>query len=102
MTPTSHANTSIDTMLRGYRLTQLLHVVATLGIADHLVEAPRTARDLAARVGADPDVLYRVLRALAAEGIFFEDDRRTFALTDDGHRLRSDVDDSVRPVAIAY
>jgi hypothetical protein len=53
-----------------YALPRCLHVVADLGVADMLDEIPRTAADLAAAVKADPDALGRVLRLLAAHGIF--------------------------------
>jgi len=55
-------------MLDGYVDTQLLYVMAKLGVADALHAAPRTAADLADAVGADPDALTRLPRALAARG----------------------------------
>jgi hypothetical protein len=54
----------------GYCLPRSLHVVANLGVADALDETPRSAADLAASVGADPEALGRVLRLLAAHGVF--------------------------------
>jgi len=50
----------------------LISVAATLGIADLLQAGARSSTDLAAIVGADPQALYRVLRALASLGIFAE------------------------------
>jgi O-methyltransferase len=47
-----------------------LHLVAELGVADHLGEEPVPATELARRCGADPTALDRVLRLLAAHGIF--------------------------------
>ena len=47
-----------------------LHVVAELGVADHVGDGPVPAGDLAVACGADPDALERVLRLLAAHGIF--------------------------------
>ena len=49
-------------------MPRCLHVVADLGVADQLDENPRSATDLAADIGVDPDALGRVLR-LRAEGI---------------------------------
>lgn len=54
----------------GYCLSRCLHVVADLDIADKLDEAPRTAAELAASVGAHPEALGRVLRLLSAYGVF--------------------------------
>ena len=47
-----------------------LHVVASLGVADHIDEQPVAAGDLARSCAADPDALDRVLRLLAAHGVF--------------------------------
>jgi hypothetical protein len=54
----------------GYCLPRCLHVIADLCVADVLDETPRTAVDLAAAVGAHPEALGRVLRLLAAHGVF--------------------------------
>lgn len=54
----------------GYALPRCMHVVADLGVADHIDESPRTAAELAAVVGADADALGRVMQLLAAHGIF--------------------------------
>jgi 2-polyprenyl-6-methoxyphenol hydroxylase-like FAD-dependent oxidoreductase len=91
-----------DTALRGYRVTQMLHVVAKLGVADHLADGSRTAAELAACVGADGDALARLLSALVDLGVFTVDESGRFALTDDGRRLRSDVPGSVRAAATLY
>lgn len=92
----------LDTMLRGYRLTQLVHVAAKLGIADELALRAQTAAELAATLGADADALGRVMRALAGLGIFGQDADGKFTLTKEGQRLRSDVADSMRLPAITY
>nr|BFE87354.1 hypothetical protein GCM10020093_099550 [Planobispora longispora] len=46
-----------------------LAVMAELGCADHLREGPLSTGELAARCGADPSALGRVLRQLASMGI---------------------------------
>jgi hypothetical protein len=51
-------------------------------------------------VGAHESSLYRVLRALASIGIFAEEQQRTFRLTPTAELLRSDVEGSLRDVAI--
>jgi hypothetical protein len=61
---------TVQQMAGAYCLARCLHVVADLGVADALDEMPRTAAELAAEVGADPDALHRVLRLLAAHGVF--------------------------------
>jgi hypothetical protein len=77
-------------LAHGYRVSQALHVAAVLGIADELKDGERTSDDLAAAVGAHPDTLYRLLRALASVGVLHEVEGRSFSLTDAGYDLRSD------------
>src|SRR4051794_3462533 len=82
-------------LVNGYQVSQALHVAATLGGADRLADGLRTSDEVAAAVGAHPDSLYRVLRALAAVGVLREEDGRQFALTPVGECLRSDADEPV-------
>jgi hypothetical protein len=89
-------------LIMGFRTTQLIHVAAKLGIADELAHSPRTARELATIVGAEPDALHRVLRALSSIGIFAETSDGTFSLTPLAQPLRSDATGSLRGVAVLY
>ena len=82
---------TLPQLVNGYRAAQAIHVAAVLGIADQLAEGPRTADELAHAVGANPDSLYRLLRALASVGVVEELDGRRFALADLGQGLRSDT-----------
>lgn len=86
-------------LINGYQVSQALHVVATLGIADLLRDAPRSSDALADSVEADRDAVYRLLRALAAVGVFHEDADRAFSLTELGACLRSDAPEPVGPWA---
>jgi hypothetical protein len=61
---------TLQQMAGGYCLPRCLHVVADLGVADALGDAPQTATQLAAAVSADADALGRVLRLLSAHGVF--------------------------------
>jgi SAM-dependent methyltransferase len=83
-------------LLMGFRVTQALHTVAVLGVADTLSGGPRLVDDIAATVGADVDQLFRVMRALVAVGIFVQPTARTFALTALGDWLRDNGDHSLR------
>jgi SAM-dependent methyltransferase len=87
-------------LINGYQVSQALHVVATLGIADLLRNGPRSSDALADVVEADRDALYRLLRALAAVGVFHEDADRAFSLTELGACLRSDAPAPVGPWAV--
>jgi hypothetical protein len=86
-------------MVTGYRLSAALNVAADLGISDELADGPRTAADLAGAVGAEPDSLHRLLHALATVGVYDEGSDGSFANTELGEGLRTDVPDSIRPLA---
>ena len=57
-----------------------LRVAATLRIADRIAEGHTELDDLAARAGANPDALRRLLRYLTARGVFAEPAPDSFAL----------------------
>ncbi|HSF34185.1 MAG TPA: methyltransferase dimerization domain-containing protein [Candidatus Tectomicrobia bacterium] len=78
-------------LINGYQVSQAIHVAATLGVADRLRDGPCTAPELAAALAVDAHALYRLLRALAAVGVFHEDDQRRFSLTEMGACLCSDA-----------
>jgi hypothetical protein len=83
-------------LVNGYRVSQAIHVAATLGLADLLADGPRTSDELAAETETHAPSLYRLMRALAAAGVLHEQDDRRFSLTEIGTCLRSDVRDSLR------
>jgi hypothetical protein len=88
-------------MITGAWVAQAVYVAAQLGIADIIAtEGPQSAGELAQAVDADPDALYRVLRALAGVGVFTEGADGSFALTPLAESLRSDVPGSLRAFAI--
>lgn len=84
----------------GMKMTQALYVAAKLGIADLLSAGPRHVSHLAAVTETSERSLYRVLRSLAAVGIFRETDPKVFELTPYAEALRSDVPNSFRNQAI--
>lgn len=82
-------------LVNGYQVSQAIHVAAVLGIADLLAEGPKASDAIAAETGTHPDALYRLLRALAAVGVFHEDGEHHFSLTELGEALRSDAPEPV-------
>jgi hypothetical protein len=88
-------------LIDSYLTTQLLFVAARLGVAEVLADGPRTGREVAEAVGADPDALTRVLRGLTLEGVLAEGDDGRFALTPLGECLREGVPGSQRGAALA-
>jgi SAM-dependent methyltransferase len=87
-------------MFSGSWITQGIWVAAELGIADLLIDGPRTAGELAEKTHTNGNALYRVLRALASVGIFAEDAHGRFSLTPLADLLRTDASASQRPFAI--
>jgi hypothetical protein len=89
-------------MISGYWASQICGTTARLGLADHLLDGPRTVLDLAGLTSADPDGLGRLLRAGATVGLFAELEGDRFELTSLGEQLRDgDPSDSLRDRAIA-
>ena len=86
----------------GFQASQALFVAAKLGLADLLADEPRSAEDLATAAGAHPASLWRLLRALAAFGVFREADDGRFALAPSGECLRADAPNSLRPLVLLY
>lgn len=84
-------------MATGWVLTRGLQVVADLGVADALGEAPSPAASLAAATGAHPQALERVLRLLAANGVFAIDGAGMASHTPASRLLRADHPQSLKP-----
>lgn len=74
--------------LRGAMTTKALGIVADLRIAERLVDGPRPVEDLAREAGVEADVLHRLLRALASDGVFAEEEPGVFRNTDGSELLR--------------
>ena len=72
-------------------VAQAIQVAAELGIADTLADDPLPLDDLADRVGADPDALRRLMRALISRGIFRQRRDGRYELTALAETLRSDA-----------
>ena len=78
-------------MITGAWVAQAIQVAAELGISDALADDPLPLDDLADRVGADPDALRRLMRALIRRGIFRQRRDGRYDLTALAETLRSDV-----------
>ena len=85
----------------GYWVSQSIYVAAKLGVADELIDGPRTAQELAQKLGCHAEFLHRVLRLLCTEGIFRET-AQGFELTPFAQHLRSDTQTSMRAAVCMY
>lgn len=69
-------------LMRGVLGTRALAIAADLGVADALSGGPRPVEELARELDADPETLRRLLRALASEGVFAEQEPGVFRNTE--------------------
>lgn len=85
------AAAAVFELVNGAWVAQAIQVAAELGIADALTEEPLPLDDLADRVGADPDALRRLMRALISRGVFRQRRDGRYDLTALANALRSDA-----------
>ncbi len=98
--PTDQDRAALDLLLRGFQVSRLLRLVADLGIADRIApEGGVPVEALAADGSVVPEQLLRVLRALAAFGIFRVSTEGLVAHTPKSRLLRRDVPRSLHHAA---
>jgi hypothetical protein len=83
-------------LAEGLSPARAVQLAAELGLADLLADGPRSADDLAAATSTDAGAVYRLMRTLAAEGVFTETSPGCFGLTGLGDLLRADHPHSLR------
>ena len=91
----SPANIQVLQLTSAYWASRCLHVVAQLGVADHIDDRSRSTEELAKATATQPDALYRVLRLLASLGVFAWEDG-AWTHTEASRLLRSDSPGSLR------
>ena len=67
--------------LRGAIMTRALAIVADLRLAEALADGSQPVEELARSSAVDPDALHRLLRALASDGVFVEEEPGVFGNT---------------------
>src|SRR6185436_10318840 len=85
------AAAAVFELVSGAWVAQAVQVAAELRIADALTEEPLHLEALADRVGADPDALRRLMRALISRGVFRQRRDGRYDLTALANALRSDA-----------
>jgi len=86
-------------LISGKCLSRCVSLAAELAIADLLVDGSKPVAELARATGTCPNPLYRVLRTLAAAGVFVELPDRQFKNSPLSAMLTSGVEHSVRHYA---
>ena len=91
---------ALDLLVRGFEVSRMLRLVADLGLADRIAPEARVAlNDLAQDCGVQPQPLIRVLRALAAFGVFAITPDSAVAHTPRSRLLRTDTPNSMHHAA---
>ena len=81
-------------------LCKSIHLAVSLDIPDLLRNGPKPIEQLATETCTDPNALFRLMRALAGEGIFSADDCGLFSLTPLSETLITGVSGSLRDWAL--
>ncbi len=97
--PETNAFLAVMETATAFWRSRSVHVVAELGIADAIDDVPRSAVELAELVQVDAGALNRILRQLAAIGIFEAHDQARYGHTEASRVLRSDHPTSLRGFA---
>ena len=90
---------ALMSLIQGRIVANAIALVAELGVADHVTAEPTPIATLAGATNSNVDALYRVLRAVAAFGVFVETPDRSFVHSPMSELLRSNTPGSVRPMA---
>jgi SAM-dependent methyltransferase len=85
-----------------YRGSQIVIAATKLNVPDALGEGPRASAEVAQATGTKPEMMRRLLRALAAFDVVRDLGDGRFELTPVGDSLRADAPNSVRPLALMY
>jgi SAM-dependent methyltransferase len=89
-------------LVLAYQPAQAVYVATRLGVPELLRDGALTSREIALRTATQPDMMRRLLRALAAFEVIKDLGGDRFELTSVGDCLRGDSRQSVRPLALMY
>lgn len=94
--------TKLRVIITQYFLARALYAAAELDVAEALSTGPKPLQDLAAKLGAHAPSLYRLLRALAASGVFREQEDGRFSNTPMSELLRANAPGSLRDLTLLF
>jgi O-methyltransferase domain len=87
-------------LLNGAHVAGAVSCLAQLGIPDLVESAPKSAEELAIQIGAQPQALYRLMRATASVGVLSEGPDGKFSETPMSAVLRKNANPTLRGLAI--
>jgi len=82
------ANVAVFEKAQQFWIAKAIGVACELNIADIIDSDHKSINEIADKCDADPDSLYRLMRALASDGIFKETDKKTFINTPQSNALK--------------
>ena len=94
------AHVGVMQLLSGPHIAGAVSCLAQMGIPDLVEAGPKSANELASQIGADPEALYRLMRATASVGVLSEGPDGKFSETPMSAVLRSNGKPSLRAFAI--
>jgi hypothetical protein len=94
------AQEAVLDLIFGRWRSQTLHAGVKLGVFEVVGEMPKPATGIAAELGLDGALAYRLMRALGTLGLLQEDETRKFAITEAGALLRADHPESLRAMTL--
>ena len=89
-------------LIGGFQISQAIYVLAKLDVATLLAGGPRPLGEVAEKVGADGDVLRRLIRTLAPTGLFRRRGDDVVELTPIGMLLSSTHPASLRAITMYW
>ncbi|MGB7022230.1 MAG: methyltransferase [Candidatus Acidiferrales bacterium] len=99
--PQKHpAHVGMMQLLNGPHIAGAVSCLAQMGIPDLVEAGPKSAEELANQIGANPEALYRLMRASASVGVLSEGPDGRFSETPMSAVLRSNGKPSLRAFAI--
>jgi hypothetical protein len=101
-TATPEAAARLLELIQMRLISEAIHVVAALGIADLLADEPKNIAQLAEAAGASAPSLERTMRALSNFGVFSEETPGRFAVGPLGELLRREAEGSLYAAALFF
>ncbi len=81
-------NVAVFEKAQRFWIAKAIGVACELNIADIIDSGHKSIDEIAEKCDADPDSLYRLMRALASDGIFKETDKKAFINTPQSNALK--------------
>ncbi len=88
--------TQLLKLIDGHRVTAVIYTAAQLGIAELLLEGPKSGPELARLTGTHERSLLRLMRALVQLGIYTEVQNGSFTVTEMGTHLAANSERSLK------